>query len=242
MSTEAKCPFTSHRRRRQDEPRLVAEPAAAGAAAPAFLEVRPDGQRLRLREGVQEPRLQGAEEGPGQADDRLAGLVAGGLRPLRPVLHPHGLARRRHLPHHRRARRRRPRPAALRAPRQLARQRQPRQGAPPAVADQAEVRPEDLLGRPADPRRQRGARVDGLQDLRLRRRPRGRVGAGRGRELGRGDRRGWATTSASPAIGIWGPSAPPTWASSTSTRRARTRAATTWPPPRTSAPPSAAWR
>ena len=33
------------------------------------------------------------------ADDRLAGLVAGGLRPLRAVVHPHGLAQRRHLPH-----------------------------------------------------------------------------------------------------------------------------------------------
>ena len=78
----------------------MAEPAAAGAAAPAFLEVRPDGRGLRLREGIQEPRLQGAEEGPGQADDRLAGLVAGGLRPLRAAIHPHDLARRRNLPHH----------------------------------------------------------------------------------------------------------------------------------------------
>ena len=101
----------------------------------------PMGDGLRLRRGVQEPRLRGAEEGPARADDRLAGLVAGRLRPLRPALHPHGLAQRRHLPHRRRPRRRRPRPAALRAAQQLARQRQPRQGAPPAVADQAEVRP-----------------------------------------------------------------------------------------------------
>ena len=94
------------------------------------------------------------------------------------ALHPHGLAQRRHLPHRRRPRRRRPRPAALRAAQQLARQRQPRQGAPAALADQAEVRPQDLLGRPDDPHRQRRARDDGLQDLRLRRRPRGRLGAG----------------------------------------------------------------
>ena len=80
------------------------------------------------------------------------------------------------------------RPAALRAAQQLARQRQPRQGAPAALADQAEVRPQDLVGRPHDPRRQRRARVDGLQDLRLRRRPRGRLGAGRGRLLGPGER------------------------------------------------------
>ncbi len=70
------------------------------------------------------------------------------------------------------------RPAALRAAQQLAGQRQPRQGAPAALADQAEVRPEDLLGRPDDPRRQRRAGIDGLQDLRFRRRARGRLGAG----------------------------------------------------------------
>jgi hypothetical protein len=73
-------------------------------------------------------------------DDRLAGLVAGRLGPLRRPVHPHGLAQRRHLPHGRRPRRRRHRQPALRAAQQLARQRQPRQGAPPAVADQAEVR------------------------------------------------------------------------------------------------------
>jgi Fe2+ or Zn2+ uptake regulation protein len=39
-------------------------------------------------------------------------------------------------------------------PQQLAGQRQPRQGPPPALADQAEVRPQDLLGRPDGPRRQ----------------------------------------------------------------------------------------
>jgi len=71
------------------------------------------------------------------------------------------------------------RAAALRTAQQLAGQRQPRQGAPPALADQAEVRQQDLLGRPDDPGRQRGAGVDGLQDLRLRRWPRRRLGAGR---------------------------------------------------------------
>ena len=37
----------------------------------------------------------------------LAGLVARRLRPLRPAVHPDGLAQRRHLPHQRRPRRRR---------------------------------------------------------------------------------------------------------------------------------------
>ena len=72
----------------------------------------------------------------------------------------------------------------LGAPQQLAGQREPRQGAPAALADQAEIRQQDLLGRPHDPRRQLRAGVDGLQDLRLRRRARGRLGAGRGHLLG----------------------------------------------------------
>ena len=110
--------------------------------------VRSDGRGVRLRQGVQEPRPRRRDQGPARPDDRLAGLVAGRLRPLRRPVHPHGLAQRRHLPHRRRPRRRRRRPAALRAAQQLAGQRQPRQGAPPAVADQAEVRPQDLLGRP----------------------------------------------------------------------------------------------
>src|ERR1700704_6132498 len=46
-------------------------------------------------------------------------------------------------------------PAALRAAQLLARQREPRQGAPAAMADQAEIRPQALLGRPDGPRWQR---------------------------------------------------------------------------------------
>ena len=46
---------------------------------------------------------------------------------------------------------------------------------PPAVAGEAEVRQQDLVGRPARVRRQRRARVDGVRDLRLRLRPRGRL-------------------------------------------------------------------
>ena len=192
MSTEAKCPFIHTRRRRHVEPRLVAEPVEARPPAPAFLQVQSDGRGLQLRGGVQEPRPGGGEEGSRGADDRLAGLVAGGLRPLRPVVHSHGVAQRRHVPHRRRPRRRRPGPAALRAAQQLAGQRQPGQGAPAALADQAEVRPQDFLGRPDDPRRQRRARNDGIQDLRFRRRARGRLGAGSGRLLGRRDEAGWS--------------------------------------------------
>ena len=91
----------------------------------------------------------------------------------------------------RRPRRRGHRAAALRPAQQLAGQRQPRQGAPPAVAGQAEVRPRALLGRPDRAHRQRRAGDDGLRDLRLRRRPRRRLGARRGRLLGPGDE--WLT-------------------------------------------------
>ena len=102
-------------------------------------------------------------------------------------VHPDELARRRHLPHLRRPRRRRAGHAALRPAQQLARQRQPRQGPPAAVAGQEEVRQQDLLGRPAGVRGQRGPGVDGLQDVRLRVRPPGHLGA-RGDPLRRGGR------------------------------------------------------
>ena len=144
----------------------------------------PMGEEFNYAKEFKRLDLKAREEGPPRADDGLAGLVAGRLRPLRAAVHPHGVAQRRHLPHRRRTRRRRRAAAAFRAAQQLAGQREPRQGAPAALADQAEIRPQDLLGRPDDPRRQRRAGVDGLQDLRLRRRARGRLGAGGGRLLG----------------------------------------------------------
>ncbi len=101
-----------------------------------------------------------------------------------------------------------PRQPALCTPQQLARQREPRQGAPAALADQAEIRPEDFLGRPDDPRRQRRLGVDGFQDLRFRRRARGHLGAGKGHLLGFRETSGWAT-SATPATGNWKIRSPP---------------------------------
>ena len=133
-------------RRRHVEPGLVAEPAEPQDPAPALGPEQSDGRAIRLRRGVQEARPEGPEEGPPRADDRLAGLVAGRLRPLRRPLHPHGVAQRRHLPHRRRPRRRGIRHPAPGAPQQLARQREPRQGAPAALADQAEVRQEASPG------------------------------------------------------------------------------------------------
>ena len=94
-------------RRDHGQPALVArqlEPADPPPEPPAG---RSDGRRLRLRRGVQQPRLRRPGQRRRCADDRLAGLVAGRLRPLRTVLHPHDVARRRHVPHRRRPRRRR---------------------------------------------------------------------------------------------------------------------------------------
>ena len=123
------------------------------------------------------------------------------LRPLRAADDPPDVASGRHVPHRRRPGRWRRRRPALRPSRQLARQRQPRQGAPVAVAGQAEVRPEDLLGRSPGPRRQRCHGIDGVQDVRLRLRatrhlgarrdllgPRGHVARGRALQRPRGVR------------------------------------------------------
>ena len=169
------------------EPGLVAGPAQPEDPRQEPGRGQPARRGVRLRRGVQEPRPRRREAGHRGGADDLAGLVAGRLRPLRPAHHPDGVAQRRHVPHQRRPRRRRSRPAALRAAQQLARQRQPRQGPPAAVAGQEEVRPEALVGGPDGPRRQRRPGVDGLRDLRLRRRPRGRLGARRGRLLGSRD-------------------------------------------------------
>ena len=59
----------------------------------------PMGEEFQLRGGIQEPRLQRAEKGSRGVDDRLAGLVACRLRPLRSVIYSHGVAQRRHVPH-----------------------------------------------------------------------------------------------------------------------------------------------
>ena len=171
---------------RHSEPTLVAEPVEPADPPPEPPPGRSQRRGVRLRRGVQEPRLRSPGEGRRCADDPVAGLVASRLRPLWTVLHTDDVARRRYVPHRRRPWRRRCRQPALRPPRQLARQREPRQGAPAALADQAEVRPEDLVGRPSDLHREPRPGDDGLQDLRLRRRPRGHLGARGGRLLGPG--------------------------------------------------------
>ena len=84
MTSESKCPFP-HGSRGPTQSRLVAEPAGPQGPAPAFAAVQSDGRGVRLRQGVQEPRPQCGDQGPRRPDDRFAGLVAGRLRPLRPL-------------------------------------------------------------------------------------------------------------------------------------------------------------
>ena len=146
----------------------------------------PPGRGLRLRRRVQLPRPRRADARRRRGHDDVAGLVARRLRPLRRAHYPHGVAQRGHLPDQRRPRRRGRGHAALRPPEQLAGQRQPGQGPPPALAGEEEVRPQDLVGRPDGLRGQPRAGDDGLHDLRLRGRTRRRLGARRGRLLGPG--------------------------------------------------------
>ena len=113
----------THRGGGPSKRRLVAQSAEPEDPAPALPPVQSHGRGVQLRRGVQEPRPECRHQGPPCPDDGFAGLVARGLRPLRAVLHPHGVAQRRHVPHRRRSRRRGLRRAALRAPQQLAGQR-----------------------------------------------------------------------------------------------------------------------
>ena len=166
------------------EQRLVAGTAQPQGFAARFASRRPHGRGFRLRQGIRNARPQRGDQRPQGLDDRLAGLVAGRLWPLRAAVHPDGVAQRGHVPRSRRPRRRRIWPAAFCAAQQLAGQCEPRQGASPAVADQAEIRPEALMGGSFDSHRQRRPRIDGLQDLRFRRRTRGQLGGRRFHLLG----------------------------------------------------------
>ncbi len=140
------------------------------------------------------------EAGHHRGVDHVAGLVAGRLRPLRAAHDPDGLAQRRHLPRGRRPRRRRLRTPALRTAQQLARQPKPRQGPAAALAGQAEVRPEDLVGRPDDPDRQLRPGVDGTRRPSASRAGAATSGPPRRTPTG-APRRSGSATSATPASG-----------------------------------------
>src|SRR5688500_10602347 len=129
-------------RLRNLKPRVVAASIKAKHPSPALFTVRSYGRGIQLRGRVQEPRLCRIEKGPCGAYDRLAGLVAGGLWPLRAVVHTHGVAQRRYISYRRWPRRRWSGSATFRTAQQLAGQREPGQSPPADVADQTEVRQE----------------------------------------------------------------------------------------------------
>ncbi len=80
------------------KPALVAQPVESEGSQPELSPHRSDGRSLQLRGGLQDARPRCRDGGPQSADDRITGLVAGGLWPLRPLLHPDGMAQRGHLP------------------------------------------------------------------------------------------------------------------------------------------------
>jgi len=132
--------------------------------------------RIQLRRGVQRARSGGVKKDSAalMTTHRTGGRRT---RSLRTLVHSHGVATAPAPTASVTAAARRQGPAALRAAQQLAGQRQPGQGASPALAT-SRVRPEDFwadliiltaTGRPGN---------DGFQDLRVRRRSRGRLGAG----------------------------------------------------------------
>ena len=91
--TERPVPGRAHRRRHRPTATGGPNQLDVSVLAANSAEERPAGRRLRLRRGVRRPRPRRGEARHRRAHDRLAGLVARRLRPLRPVLHPHGLAR-----------------------------------------------------------------------------------------------------------------------------------------------------
>ena len=101
-------PSRRHRPAAPHQPRLVAQPGRPVGAEQALEGLRPARRGLRLQgRPFAELDVEALKRRPRPGHAHLAGLVAGRLGPLRPAVHPHVLARRRHLPHRRRPRRRR---------------------------------------------------------------------------------------------------------------------------------------
>src|SRR5712691_1152215 len=116
LVNRSKVPVQTHPSWGPDECELVAESAEPEDPAPELPPIRPDGQGVQLRGGIQEPRPGCRDQGSACLDDDVAGLVASRLWPLWGALHSYGLAQRRYVPHRRRPRRGRRRYATFRAP------------------------------------------------------------------------------------------------------------------------------
>jgi len=103
MSTEAKCPFTHTAGAGPSNRDWVAQSAEASGSWP----VRSMGQGFNYAKEFKSLDLAAVKKDLTALMNRLAGLVAGGLRPLWTSVHSHGMACRWHVPHPRRPRRRR---------------------------------------------------------------------------------------------------------------------------------------
>ncbi len=99
MSTEAKCPFhhtsgggTSNRDWWPNQLNLKLLHQHSSLSDPM-------GKDFNYAEEFKSLDLAAVKKDLRQTDDRLAGLVAGGLRSLRASFHSHGVAQCRHVPH-----------------------------------------------------------------------------------------------------------------------------------------------
>jgi len=152
---------------------LVAGPTRPVGAAGARREVEPLGE-TSTTQGIRQARPERRQGGHQAGPDDVAGLVAADYGNYGPFF-IRMLAQCRHLPQI--DGRGGSDGASCRSTRsQLAGQRQPRQ-AKRLLCRSAEVRQEPVVGRLMVLTGNGVARVDGLQDLRLRRRPRRRLGA-----------------------------------------------------------------
>jgi catalase-peroxidase len=124
------------------------------------------GETFNYAEAFKSLDLDAVKERHLRPDDQFSRLVAGRLRPLRAVFHPDGLAQRRHLPHLTTAAAAQvPAPSVLHPLNSWPDNANLDKARLLLVAGQKEIRPENFLGRPDDPRRQLRPGVHGLQNL-----------------------------------------------------------------------------
>jgi len=164
-----KCPFRRHPR--THEPGLAAEPAEHSGSPPGTPPVQSNGRGVRLcPRSFESLDLNADDQGPACLDDRLAGFGwPADFWHYRAVVSPAWRGTREGTYRIATAARRRAGQQRLR-PQTAGRQREPRQGAPLLWADQEKYGGKTLLGRPDDLAGNVAPRIDGLQDVRFRRR------------------------------------------------------------------------